>query len=297
MNSNYIQPCTREELLGALGQMTEDSRIIAGGTDLMPAIRARGSQADCYISLSKMTDMTDIREEAGWVRIGAAATHDSIAKNPIIQEKFSALSMACSKVGSQQIRNRGTIGGNLANASPAGDMLPCVCLFLGEVEILRADGSTCRMPARDFIQGVGKTALKTKEVLYAVWLPVRENRSSTFVKLGSRKEVTIAQISMAVSWEQGEYFQNIEGYLGAVDTKPIYLEELDPILAGHPVGVKQREELTSSLRERIRVIRQNRKRPPKLKITEAEQLYKERAVRSVVYDVIDQMTAQMEGEG
>ncbi len=292
MNCRYFQPRTRQELSEALGQMTENSRIIAGGTDLMAAIRGSNSSTDCYISLFCLGDMAGIQKENGWVRVGAAATHDEIAKNPIIQENFRALSMACSKVGSQQIRNKGTIGGNLVNASPAGDMLPCVCLFRGEVEILKADGSTYRMPARDFLQGAQKTALKPKEALYAVWLPVQKNRRSTFVKLGSRKEVTIAQISMAVSWEKGTYFQEIEGYLGAVDTKPIYLEEMDRILSGRPVGMEQREELTCSLQERIRIIRQNRKRPPKLKITEAEQLYKERAVRSVVYDVID----QMEGE-
>lgn len=292
MNSNYIQPRTRQELSQALGQMTENSRIIAGGTDLMASDHGRDSSTDLYISLFCLGDMAEIYREDGWVRIGAGAVHDAIEKNPIIQENFRALSMACSKVGSQQIRNKGTIGGNLVNASPAGDMLPCVCLFLGEVEILRADDTTYRMPARDFILGAGKTALKPKEALYAVWLPIQEGRSSTFVKLGSRKEVTIAQISMAVSWEKGEYFQKIEGYLGAVDTRPIYLEEMNHILAGRAVGREEREELVSSLRERIRVIRENRKRPPKLKITEAEQLYKERAVRSVVYDVID----QMEGE-
>lgn len=103
------------------------------------------------------------------------------------------------------------------------------------------------------IRGAGDLA---SGIAYELWLGGHEIlMTDVAVPLAVRR---------AVSWEQGEYFQNMEGYLRAVDTKPIYLEELDPMLAGHPVGVKQRKELTSSLRERIRVIRQNRKRPPKI---------------------------------
>ena len=110
MNSNYIQPRTRQELSQALGQMTENSRIIAGGTDLMASDHGRDSGTDLYISLFCLGDMAEIYREDGWVRIGAGSVHDAIEKNPIIQENFRALSMACSKVGSQQIRNKGTIG-------------------------------------------------------------------------------------------------------------------------------------------------------------------------------------------
>ncbi|MGI6095304.1 MAG: FAD binding domain-containing protein [Lachnospiraceae bacterium] len=292
MNGSFLHPHTMQELAEALGQMTEKSRIIAGGTDLMIVLRNKRPEVDMYVNIWGMEEIEGIREEEGWVRIGAATTHDTISKNPIIKEKFKALSMACGRVGSQQIRNKGTIGGSLVNASPAGDMIPCVCLFGGELEILKADGSTYRILAADFTLGVSKTALRPQEALTAIWLPIRENRHSAFVKLGSRKEVTIAQVNMAVSWEKDEYFHNIEGYLGAVDTKPVYLEELDRILANKKIEQKQREELVQSLRDRITAIREKRKRPPKLKITEAEQLYKERAVRSVVYDMIDLMEVE-----
>lgn len=287
--SQFLQPHTMQELADALGQMTEKSRIIAGGTDLIIELRNRRPEVDTMINIWGLPELTGVREEDGWVRVGAATTHDAISKDPIIKEKFTALAMACSKVGSQQVRNKGTIGGSLVNASPAGDMIPCVCLFKGEIEVLKADGTTYRIPAADFTLGVKKTAMQPQEALVAIWMPVRENRHSAFVKLGSRKEVTIAQINMAISWEKDEHYHDIEGYLGAVDTKPLYLEELESILANKEITKEQREELTQSLRNRITVIRENRKRPPKLKITEAEQLYKERSVRSVVYDIIDLM--------
>ncbi len=285
--SIYLQPSTREELLSALGQLTKDSKIIAGGTDLMPELRKNMPDVDVYLSLSAMQEMKEITVKDNMLRIGAMATHDAIAHNPDVRKYATALYHACSHVGSQQIRNRGTIGGSLANASPAGDMIPCVCLLGGTMEVLRADGTIRRIPAGEFTLGVSRTALQPQEILLAIELPVREGRSSAFVKLGSRKEVTIAQISIALSWDRGTRYVNPDGYLGAVDTTPVHLDELAEIIGKGPVDDAAKDRLAASLRERIRVIRMNRKRPPKLKITEAERLYKERAVRSVVYDIFD----------
>ena len=274
----YLQPSTREELISALGQLTDKSRIIAGGTDLMPDLRKKRPDVDIFLSLSAMEEMKQIRISDDTICIGAMATHDSIARNAEIKTWATALHHACSHVGSQQIRNRGTIGGSLANASPAGDMIPCVCLLGGVLEILTAE---------DFTLGVSRTALHPGEVLFAIELPVRKDRSTAFVKLGSRKEVTIAQISIAISWDKGTRYQNPDGYLGAVDVTPVHLEEMPELIGQGPVDDAAKDRLAESLRDRIRGIRMNRKRPPKLEITEAERLYKERAVRSVVYDVFD----------
>ena len=285
--SMYLQPSTREELISALGQLTDKSRIIAGGTDLMPDLRKKRPDVDIFLSLSAMEEMKQIRISDDTICIGAMATHDSIARNAEIKTWATALHHACSHVGSQQIRNRGTIGGSLANASPAGDMIPCVCLLGGTLLLLGADGAFRRIPAEDFTLGVSRTALQTGEVLFAIELPLRKDRSTAFVKLGSRKEVTIAQISIAISWDKGTRYQNPDGYLGAVDVTPVHLEEMPELIGQGPVDDAAKDRLAESLRDRIRGIRMNRKRPPKLKITEAERLYKERAVRSVVYDVFD----------
>lgn len=287
--SLYLQPSTREELVNALGQLTGQSRIIAGGTDLMPDLRKKRPDVDIFLSLSAMEEMKEISADEKVVRIGAMATHDAIAHSPLILKYATALHHACSHVGSQQIRNRGTIGGSLANASPAGDMIPCVCLLGGVLEILTADGTVRRVDAEDFTLGVSRTVLKPGEVLLAIELPIREDRSSAFMKLGSRKEVTIAQISIACSWDKGTRYANPDGYLGAVDVTPVHLTELPEIIGKAPVDDAAKDLLAESLRDRIRGIRMNRSRPPKLKITEAERLYKERAVRSVVYDIFDLM--------
>lgn len=286
----YIQPKNLEGLNKALQERTKASVVIAGGTDLIPEIRSCHPKIDRILSLCNIKEMQGVSQMEGWIRIGAMATHDEISEHPLIQQYFRALSMACDSVGSRQIRNRGTIGGSLANANPAGDINPCICLFHGEIEVYSGKGDTKRIPATQFTQGAGETVLKDREVIMAVWLPIREGKKSCFVKLGSRHEVTIAQISMAMSWDkEGEYCRDMEAYLGAVDIKPIYLDEVNPILGNKKIEGKDKDELAGRLKERIRIIRENRKRQPKLRIWDWERVYKERAVRSVVYDAIENM--------
>ncbi len=292
----YLQPSSLTELAEDLKKMTEKSLVLAGGTDLMVKLRSRPVDADCILSLCKVPDMKGIEEQEGYVRIGAMETHGEIAKNPLIQEYFQALSMACDHVGSKQIRNKGTIGGSLGNASVAGDMLPVLYLFHGEIELLNQNGASRRVKAEEFSLGVGKTVLETQEVILAVWLPIHQERKSCFVKLGGRREVTIAEISLAMSWESQEgRFHQVEGILGAVDVKPIYLKEADEILGDKAVGEKEKNRLSASLSERIRIIRENRKRQPKLRIRDCEKVYKERAVKGVVYDVLNIMEEMERG--
>ncbi|MBQ6622510.1 MAG: FAD binding domain-containing protein [Mogibacterium sp.] len=293
--SEYLQPKSISELKEALRAMTPQSRILAGGTDLMVERRRDHPETDCILSLSHVPELRGIGLVPGaaggtdLLRIGSMETHDRIAGNPLVRQYFPALAEACASVGSQQIRNRGTIGGNLCNATPADDTMPCVTLFGGELEILNADGQMRRLPVSELVTDFGQTCLKPEEVITAVYLPVQPGRKSSFIKLGSRKAVTIAQLSMAVFWEtDGEgQVQSAEGCLGAVSLHPLPFPELGRILAGgatDPAG-----ELADVIRGRIREIRQSRRRPPKMKITEAEQLYKERAARAVTEDLTDRI--------
>ena len=263
----YSQPTDMDGLARALGQATEKTVLLGGGTDLLIMIQKKHPPIDRYISLGKIPDLGKIEEQDGFLKIGAMATHHQIARNPLVEKYFPALSMACSHVGSQQIRNKGTIGGSLANASPAGDMMPCVFLFKGNQ----------------------RTALSLGEAVSALWLPIREERKSCFVKLGARTDVTIAQISLALSWEKKEKaIESVRAYLGAVDVRPLYLPEAEELLSGE-ISREKKDALAESLRDRIQGIRERRKRQPKLRITEAERLYKERAVKGIVYDAAEYM--------
>lgn len=285
----YSQPTDMKGLAEALEQATDKTVLLGGGTDLLIMIRKKHPSIDRYISLGKIPELEKIEEQEGFLKIGAMATHRQIAGNPLVKKYFPALSMACSHVGSQQIRNKGTIGGSLANASPAGDMMPCVFLFEGEIEIYNKNQEYRRISGEEFLIGNQRTSLSLGEAVSALWLPIREERKSCFVKLGARTDVTIAQISLALSWEKKEKaIESVRAYLGAVDVRPLYLPEAEELLSGE-ISREKKDALAESLRDRIQGIRERRKRQPKLRITEAERLYKERAVKGIVYDAAEYM--------
>lgn len=283
----YYQPKSMNKLADVLQKATNQTAILAGGTDLLIKIRNRHPELDAYISLIKIKDLKEIYEENGFLRIGACATHDEIANNKQVNKDVTALSMACAHVGSQQIRNKGTIGGSIANASAAGDMLPCIFLFNGQIEIYTKEKESVFLPIQEFYQGIGKIKLKIGEIIRAIWIPIKKEKSC-FVKLGSRKDVTIAEISLALAWNKSENERLVRGYLGAVGEKPVFVEECGTYLKG-ALDKNSLDELAFIMGEKIRTIRKNRKRPPKLRITEEERLYKERAVKGVVYDAVEYM--------
>lgn len=289
--SLYLQPGTADELRENLAVMTADSAVLAGGTDLLPDLRQSGRQPDIYLSLWGLKELKTITMESGWLRIGAMATHDDAAREPLIETYFYALKMACRKVGSQQIRNKGTLCGSIANASPAGDIMPCVFLYGGEIEITGTDGAR-RVRAEDFLDENGKTKLNCREIITAVYLPVREGLRSCFVKLGSRREVTIAQLSLCAAWrETGERPEEktvLRAYAGAVDVRPVPFDGRElPAAAGGDADAALRA--AKRLRGQIWDIRMKRQRESKLKITEAEKLYKERAAMGVICELAEAM--------
>lgn len=287
---NYLQPKTMQELQEGLSSLSEESVILAGGTDLMPHIRSCRPHIDTFLSLCKLKEMQGIIEQDGWIRIGAMVTHAEISLDTRIKKYFNALLSACAQVGSQQIRNKGTIGGNLVNANPAGDILPCLMLFNCEMETFSAVGVSKRIGVNSFLTELGKPSLGRHEVLTAIWLPIDCDKKSCFVKLGSRREVTIAQISLCLSWEKsGNRYDSIEAYMGAVDVRPLKIEEAQEVLGNNPLRTESMDALSEMLSEKIRAIRMRRKHESKLKVMDCEKLYKERAVKGVVYDAIAYM--------
>lgn len=287
----FYQPDSLGGLAEALGRMTENSKIIAGGTDLMISQRENPKDYDVIVSVLDVPELKEIHLEEidgeRWLAIGAAVRHCDLAEDPLIEKYFYGMKMAASHVGSQQIRNRGTIGGNVVNASVGGDMLPLMFLYHAEVEILDASGELSLMTMEDFYVRSGKVNLKPGQALAAIWLPISGKRS-VFRKHGARKEVTIADMSMGISWEMdGDRTVNVEAVLGAVDSKPILLPEIKEAMEGLTASEWKAEELAEKLSERIREIRMGRTRPSKLRYRECEQLYKERAIKGLVFDILD----------
>ncbi len=204
--NEYKMASSIEEALTTLATSPTEYRMLAGGTDVLPRFR------DNLIKEDKILDLTLLKAELGFItmdetgalHIGAMATHQEIVENEIIKEHFSVLQDACRTVGSIQIKNRGTIGGNIMNASPAGDALPVLIAADAEV-ILISVGGERRMLLEDFLLGPGKTAIKSDEILKEIVLPkvYHVSRSNVkyegqYRKLGGRKALTISIASVAV---------------------------------------------------------------------------------------------------
>jgi xanthine dehydrogenase FAD-binding subunit len=204
--NEYKMASSIEEALTTLATSPTEYRMLAGGTDVLPRFR------DNLIKEVKILDLTLLKkalgfitmDETGALHIGAMATHQEIVENEIIKEHFSVLQDACRTVGSIQIKNRGTLGGNIMNASPAGDSLPVLVAADTEV-ILISVGGERRMLLEDFMLGPGKTTIKADEILKEIVIPkvYHVSRSNVkyegqYRKLGGRKAMTISIASVAI---------------------------------------------------------------------------------------------------
>ena len=154
-----------------------------------------------------------------------------IEKDPRVREQYPALIDAASDVGSLQIRNNGTIGGNIGNASPAGDLLPVLYLYDAKIEIMGPDG--VRLAGIDeVLAGPGRLTLAYNEAITRILLPPCSYTTS-FVKLGSRKKVTISRIGVALGLEmEKDHVKDIRLYIGAVSVKPLHLTKAEDFIRG-----------------------------------------------------------------
>ena len=173
-----------------------EARILSGGTDFYPALGDRVVHGP-VVDVSGLGELRGVSSEGDWFRIGGLTTWSEIIRTPL-PRCFDALKSAAREVGGVQIQNRGTVAGNLCNASPAADGVPPLLALDAEVELVSKVGVR-RMPLPDFIVGSRKTQRKADELLTAVLIPrALENAASTFVKLGARRYLVISISMVAV---------------------------------------------------------------------------------------------------
>ena len=228
-------PKTLQEIPACLGRMTEKDKIIGGGTDLIIRLNMGLSKPDALCYLGYVDELKRITAEEDRLVIGAYATMTGIENHPAVKEYFPALMDAASDVGSLQIRNNGTIGGNIGNASPAGDLLPVLYLYNAQVGIMGAEGNRVE-PIEQIIAGPGRTTLAYNEAVTRIFLP-RPAFVSSFVKLGFRRKVTISRIGIALGVQMdGDYVKDVRLVIGAISLKPVRLTAAEEFLRGKPLN-------------------------------------------------------------
>jgi CO/xanthine dehydrogenase FAD-binding subunit len=192
--ASYIKPRTLDEAMALLA--AGEAQILSGGTDFYPALGDRVVRGP-VVDVSGLGGLRGVSSEGGYFRIGGLTTWSEIIRTPL-PRCFDALKSAAREVGGVQIQNRGTVAGNLCNASPAADGVPPLLALDAEVELVSEVGVR-RLSLADFIVGSRKTQRKADELLTAILVPrALENAVSTFVKLGARRYLVISISMVAV---------------------------------------------------------------------------------------------------
>jgi len=191
---DFHRPSTLDEAL-ALKAEHPDAVPIAGGTDVMVELNFDARRPRALLDLGRVASLAEWRRENGHVRLGAAVPYSKIVTE--LADLLPGLAMASRTVGSPQIRNRGTVGGNLGSASPAGDAHPPLVAVDAVVEVASVRGVRT-VPAREFFLGPKRSALEPDELITAVMVPAAKGPQQ-FAKVGTRNAMVIAVCSFAVS--------------------------------------------------------------------------------------------------
>ena len=229
----YLKPRTLDEAVSLLA--SAGGQILAGGTDFYPALGDRLPQGR-IVDITAIGEIRGISTGTEHIRIGGLTTWSEIIRTPL-PPSFDALKAAAREVGSVQIQNRGTVAGNLCNASPAADGVPPLLVLDAEVELASEAGKR-RMPLAQFVAGNRKTARRPDEILAAVLVPRRmENAASAFLKLGARRYlvISISMVAAVVQVDDTGRIAEARVAVGSCSASALRLRALEADLVGASV--------------------------------------------------------------
>jgi CO/xanthine dehydrogenase FAD-binding subunit len=234
-------PCDLGEAYALLAEAP--ARPIAGGTDLMVALTGElGEPPDRVLDLWRLDALRGIAIDGDAISLGALTTYTEIRRSPLCREHLPVLVEAAATIGAAQIQNRGTIGGNVANASPAGDTLP-VLLAADAVFVLGSARGERTVAAGDFWPAYRRTALAPDELLLRIRIPLLAGREMRFRKVGTRRAQAISKVVIALGWRDGSAgepfapaspWTDVRLALGSVAATPIRATTTEAALEGRP---------------------------------------------------------------
>jgi CO/xanthine dehydrogenase FAD-binding subunit len=225
------RPADLKEFRRILASADEKTRLISGGTDLTIHIRSHPEEDLHLVDISHLEEMRFIRVDGDTLEIGASVTFTELEHSDLILEHAKCLALASSRVGSPQIRNRGTLGGNVANASAAADGVPALCALEAAAIVENSDGQCEALPVEKVVLGMNRTLLKPDSYIRSFRIPLKGRSYSDFSKVGSRRAVTISKLSLALAGrlEAGSIISP-RIFVGAVSPTPVRAAGAEAIL-------------------------------------------------------------------
>jgi CO/xanthine dehydrogenase FAD-binding subunit len=209
-------------------------RPIAGGTDLMVQITGElGEPPERVLDIWHLDELRGIRVDGDALVLGALTTYTEIRRSPLVAEFLPALAEAAATIGAAQIQNRGTLGGNVVNASPAGDTLPILLATGAEIVLGSARGER-GVAADEFWTAYRKTARADDELVLRIRIPLAPDREMRFRKIGTRRAQAISKVVMALAWRAGagQRLTDVRLALGSIAATPVRVRRTEAVLEG-----------------------------------------------------------------
>lgn len=201
---DYVRPATVDDAVAALKAGGEDAKVLGGGQSLMPVLRLRMGAPTLIVDTTRIDEMKGITDSGDAIVIGAGVTHDEVEKSTLVRDHVALLARATSTVADRQIRHRGTLGGALAHADPAGDQ-PGTALALGASFTIAGPGGRRVVPADEFFQDYFTTAVGPDEVLVSVSFPKYSGWGAQYEKLNRTAQAwAIVGVGAAVRMDAGK---------------------------------------------------------------------------------------------
>lgn len=283
-----LQPHSLQSLAAALHRTTAQSRVIAGGTDLMLHLRQAAELPDVLLDLSGVAALRGITRQGTRLHIGAMTRFDDLARDAGLPPGAACLAQAAASVGSMQIRCMATLGGNVANASPCADAVPALLALQADVGVLKKDGCIERRLLADVLQAARLKQLPHDEVLFDFSFEVPGTTTfSAFAKLGARSAVTIAKLNAALVIEcagPGQPVSMARVALGSLAPVAMLDSAVAQALVGRVLDAGAAALFAQACSELVdRAIAQRPSRP-----------YKRLAIKGLAYDLVEALTAVMQ---
>lgn len=267
-----------EDVVELLDKYTANAKVIAGGTDIIVAMKEKRMNPEVLIDISKIQELTNIESEKDKIIMGAATTFTQIVENPTFKAEFYGLYKACRLVGAPQIRNKVTIGGNIANNNSAADSVPPL-ICLDAKLILESKEGTREVRLEDYYIDKENYGIKDNEFIKSiVFNRPKKNEVLTFAKLGLRKALAISRItaSALIKLSDENIIEDIKVASGAISKYPIREYEVEKFLQGKELNEETIDEAVKIIQEEMDNRLEGRSTLP----------YKRRAIESILKEVL-----------
>lgn len=231
---DYFSPSTLPEAIALLQQRGEDAKILAGGHSLIPLMKLRLAQPACLVDINRISGLAYIKEEGGYLRIGAMTREADLDASALVRARYPLLADTAGVIADPLVRNMATVGGNLAHADPANDH-PATMLAYGALVVATGPGGERSIPIADFFTGLFATALDPNEILTEIRIPVPVARSGgAYVKLERKVgDYATAAVAAQVALDASGNCAYAGIGLTAVDSTPVKATRAEAALRGH----------------------------------------------------------------